>query len=61
MQLTILAVPDCPNASVLGDRLAAVLDGRDGVLVTYQVISDEGEAARCQTASCRGISMTKSP
>jgi hypothetical protein len=47
MQLTILTVPDCPNASVLGDRLAAVLDGRDGVLVSYQVISDEGEAARC--------------
>jgi predicted DsbA family dithiol-disulfide isomerase len=46
MQLTVLAVPDCPNAPVLGDRLAAVLDGRAGVLVSQQVISDEGEAAR---------------
>jgi len=24
MQLTVLAVPDCPNAPVLDDRLAAV-------------------------------------
>jgi Alkylmercury lyase len=46
MQLTVLAVPGCPNAPVLGDRLAAVLDGRAGVLVSHQVISDEGEAAR---------------
>ncbi|MGB6455521.1 MAG: thioredoxin family protein [Streptosporangiaceae bacterium] len=46
MQLTVLAVPDCPNAPVLGDRLVAVLDGRAGVLVSQQVISDEGEAAR---------------
>jgi hypothetical protein len=46
MQLTVLAVPDCPNAPVLGDRLAAVLDGRAGVLVSHQVICDEGEAAR---------------
>ncbi len=46
MQLTVLAVPDCPNAPVLGDRLAAVLDGRDGVLVSQEVISEEGEAAR---------------
>ena len=46
MQLTVLAVPGCPNAPVLGDRLAAVLDGRAGVSVSHQVISDEGEAAR---------------
>ena len=46
MQLTVLAVPDCPNAPVLGDRLTAVLDGRAGVLVSHQVISDEGEAAQ---------------
>jgi Alkylmercury lyase len=46
MQLTVLAVPGCPNALVLGDRLAAVLGGRAGVLVSHQVISDEGEAAR---------------
>jgi hypothetical protein len=46
MQLTVLAVPGCPNAPVLGDRLAAVLGGRAGVLVSHRVISDEGEAAR---------------
>ena len=46
MQLTVLAVPGCPNASALDDRLAAVLDGRAGVSVSRQVISDEGEAAR---------------
>ena len=46
MQLTVLAVPGCPNAPVLGDRLAAVLDGRAGVSVSHRVISDEGEAAR---------------
>jgi hypothetical protein len=46
MQLTVLAVPGCPNAPVLGDRLAAAVDGRAGVSVSHQVISDEGEAAR---------------
>ena len=46
MQLTVLAVPGCPNAPVLGDRLAAVLDGRAGVSMSHQVISDDGEAAR---------------
>lgn len=46
MQLTVLAVPGCPHAPVLRDRLAAVLDGRAGVWVSQQVISGEGEAAR---------------
>jgi hypothetical protein len=46
MQLTVLAVPDCPNAAVLDHRLAAVLDGRVDVSVAHQVISDEDEAAR---------------
>jgi hypothetical protein len=46
MQLTVLAVPGCPNAPVLGGLLAAVLDGRVGVSVAHQVISDEGDAAR---------------
>ena len=45
MHLTVLAVRGCPNALVLGDRLAAVLDGWAGVSVSRQVISDEGEAA----------------
>ena len=46
MHLTVLAVPGCPNAPVLKDRLAAVLDGRAGVSASHQVISDEDEAAR---------------
>jgi hypothetical protein len=46
MQLTVLAVPDCPNAPVLEDRLAAVLDGRPGVSVLHEVISSEADAAR---------------
>ena len=44
--LTVLAVPHCPNAPVLDDRLAAVLDGRAGVSVSHEVITDESEAAR---------------
>jgi hypothetical protein len=46
MHLTVLAEPTCPNAPVLEDRLAAVLDDRDGVSVSRQVISGEDEAAR---------------
>ncbi len=46
MHLTVLAVPECPNAAVLDDQLTAVLDGRAGVSVSHQVISDESEAAR---------------
>ena len=45
MHLTVLAVPGCPNAPVLEDRLAAVVGGRAGVWLSHQVISDEGEAA----------------
>jgi hypothetical protein len=46
MHLTVLAVPDCPNAATLEHRLAAVLDGREGVSVSREEIRDEGEAAR---------------
>lgn len=46
MHLTVLAVPDCPNALVLNDRLGAVVDGRAGVEVSLEVIGDEGEAIR---------------
>jgi hypothetical protein len=47
MELTILAVPGCPNASVLLDRLEAVLEGRAGISVSREVICEEGVAARC--------------
>lgn len=46
MQLTILAVPGCPNAPVLKDRLAAILDGRADITVSHQAISSEVDAAR---------------
>jgi hypothetical protein len=46
MHLTVLAEPGCPNAPVLNDRLAAVLDGRAGISLSHTVISDAGEAAR---------------
>jgi hypothetical protein len=46
MHVTVLAVPGCPNASVLGARLAEAMEGRAGVSVTHEVISDEGEAAK---------------
>ena len=46
MHLTVLAVAECPNAPVLRDRLAAVVNGRAGVSVSHHVICDEGEAAR---------------
>jgi hypothetical protein len=46
MQLAVLAVPGCPNAPVLEDRLAAVLEGRAGVWVSHEVISNGGDAER---------------
>ena len=39
MHLTILAVPDCPNAPVLESRLAAVLTGRADVSVSHELIT----------------------
>jgi len=46
MELTVLAVPDCPNAPELERRLAEALAGRPTVTVTRRVISDRAEAAR---------------
>jgi hypothetical protein len=46
MRVMVLAVPDCPNATLLDDRLAQVLEGRNDVSVSRQVIEDEQEAAR---------------
>jgi hypothetical protein len=45
MELTVLAVPDCPNALVLEQRLAGLLAGRRSVAVTRRVITDLAEAA----------------
>jgi hypothetical protein len=46
MRVLVLAVPDCPNAALLEERLAQVLEGRRDVLVSRQVLHDEQEAAR---------------
>jgi hypothetical protein len=46
MRVMVLAVPDCPNATLLDERLAQVLEGRSDVSVSRQVIEDEQEAAR---------------
>jgi hypothetical protein len=46
MDLKVLAVPGCPNAMLLEQRLAQVLAGRPDVSVSRQVIDDEQEAAR---------------
>jgi hypothetical protein len=45
-ELTVLAVPDCPNAPVLQQRLAGLVAGRPGVTVTRRDITDLAEAAR---------------
>ena len=45
MELTVLAVPGCPNAPVLERRLAAALAGRPPVTVTRHVIASAAEAA----------------
>jgi len=46
MDLTVLAVPDCPNVMLLEERLAQVLEGRRDVTFSRQVIADASEAAR---------------
>ncbi|MER5626740.1 thioredoxin family protein [Streptosporangium sp. NPDC002544] len=46
MELTVLVVPDCPNASVLDERLAEVLADRRWVSVMRRVIDDDEQAAR---------------
>ena len=45
MDLMVLAVPGCPNAMLLEERLAQVLAGRRDVSVSRRVIEDEQEAA----------------
>jgi hypothetical protein len=46
MELTVLAVPGCPNALVLKQRLTGLLAGRPGVTVSWQVVASDEEAAR---------------
>jgi hypothetical protein len=46
MELTLLAVPECPNAAAFEERLAAALAGRPGVAVVRREIADERTAAQ---------------
>lgn len=46
MELTVLAVPDCPNAPLLEQRLAEALAGRPAVTLERRVIADASEASR---------------
>ncbi|MFD6597668.1 alkylmercury lyase family protein [Streptomyces coelicoflavus] len=49
MRITVLAVPDCPNAPVVGERLAQALDGREADVDRIEV-SDPEQAARLKMA-----------
>jgi hypothetical protein len=46
VELTLLTVPDCPNAPVLEERLAQALAGRSGVSVVRRVVDDDADAVR---------------
>src|SRR6516164_10233234 len=46
VELTVLAVPCCPNVPLLEQRLAEALAGRPPVTVRRRVIADVAEAAR---------------
>lgn len=52
MRITVLAVPECPNAPVVRERIRAALDGRSAAMDLVEV-QDEAEAAR--------LGMTGSP
>lgn len=46
MHLVVLAVPDCPNVTLLEQRLAQVLEDRRDVTVSGHEIEDQDQAAR---------------
>ncbi|MET9240931.1 alkylmercury lyase family protein [Nonomuraea sp. NPDC003709] len=49
MELTVVTVPDCPNAPILGERLARVLtelDANERVSITRHTVTDARQAAR---------------
>jgi hypothetical protein len=45
MELTVLAVPGCPNVALLAGRLAIATAGLPGVRVIRRVVRDERQAA----------------
>ncbi|MFR0357595.1 hypothetical protein [Streptomyces sediminimaris] len=46
MELTVLAVPDCPNAPLLRQRLDEVLAWRSAPDIAWHVVADAAEAER---------------
>jgi hypothetical protein len=45
VELTVLAVPGCPNAALLDERLAVATAGLPDVTVIRRVVEDERQAA----------------
>src|SRR6266496_1997218 len=45
VELVLLTVPDCPNATAFEERLAAALAEHPGAVVRRRVVGDEQEAA----------------
>jgi hypothetical protein len=50
MELTVLTVPGCPNATAFEERLAAALADHPGAVVRRRQIADEQEAAQAGMA-----------
>jgi len=46
MELTLLTVPDCPNAAAFEQRLAAALAGRPDAVVRRREVASEREAVQ---------------
>lgn len=46
MNLTILAVPDCPNLPLLEQRLHTALANRHDITITHHTITTDDQAAR---------------
>jgi hypothetical protein len=46
MELAVLAVPGCPNAPVLEQRLAGLITGRPSVQISRHVVGTAEDAAR---------------
>lgn len=66
LELTVLTVPDCPNACVLDERLAQALSGRPPVTITRHVVDTETDAARLgmhgsPTLLINGVDMFAAP
>jgi hypothetical protein len=51
MQITVLTVPDCPNAALVGERLDVALAGREVPVEWVEVRDAEQAAATGMTGS----------